>query len=423
MSEDKDLQFIELEHIAEAEKEDEPVSLSMSDLLKLDASDVRGHHIHGHRKKKHFSKSKNRRRTLKIFLTAICLLLLLLVIGALFLLSKWSAAKNMSAAMFQDKNELSFDENVTANSLDDSSVDTENIPALPDTYTISYNGKTYAYNDNLVNILFMGIDNKGDTQEDGAITAHQADSLVLATIDVVKKKLSFINIPRDTVTDIQVLDLNNEYVKTIKGPIAIQHSYGDEGAASNEATVSAVSSLLYSTPIYRYAAIDMSAVPIVNDAAGGVTVEILEDMTKWNPAMKKGTTYTLMGKDATIYACRRDVGIDDSAIGRMKRQSQYLKELFAAGKAKTKENILFPVSTFMEISDMIQTNLTTYEITYLARQAIEMDLNEEAIQTLPGEMRHIEEGEYEEYGYPMGYVVDETALKELILSVFYEEVL
>ena len=81
-------------------------------------------------------------------------------------------------------------------------------------------------------------------------------------------------------TDIRVLDaMNFSYINTIKGPIAIQHGYGDGAEISDEATVNAVSNLLYSTPVYRYAAMNMSAIETINDAVGGVQVEILEDMT------------------------------------------------------------------------------------------------------------------------------------------------
>ena len=352
------------------------------------------------------------------------ILLASLFIGGAIIALKWYRAGSMTATMFKDKSTLQLQDAAPMQTMNDGSVAEEEIPKLPDTYTISYHGKTYAYNDNLVNILFLGVDATNENKYEGyGDSAHQADTLILAVMDVVKKEISFINIPRDTVTDINVLDaLSFSYVNTIKGPIAIQHGYGDGAAISDEATVNAVSNLLYSTPVYRYAAMNMSAIETINDEVGGVEVEILEDMTKWNKKMTQGTIYELWGKDATIYTSRRDTTIDDSAIGRMKRQTQYLKALFQKGKAKTKEDILFPVTTYMEVKDSINTNLTTDEITYLARQVIDMEIKDENIQTIPGQMRHIDPDEFYGYPFPMGYVADDEALKQLIINTFYYEV-
>ena len=434
------------------------IDLDVSDLLKFNASDVKGTNVQGHRKgssrrksskfslrksaayvfgnhgsnkrahsrrrhRYHHGRSRGWSKGVKVVVAILIAFLALVLVGAGVLAIKWYRAGSMSATMFKDKSTLQLDGAAPMQEINDNSVAAEEIPELPDTYTISYNGKTYAYNDNLVNILFIGVDATNENKYEGyGDSAHQSDTLILAVMDVVKKEISFINIPRDTVTDINVLDLDFNYVNTIKGPIAIQHGYGDGAAMSDEATVNAVSNLLYSTPVYRYAAMNMSAIEVINDKVGGVTVEVLEDMTKWNKNMVKGTQYELWGKDATIYVARRDTNIDDSAIGRMKRQTQYLKALFKKGKEKTKEDILFPVTTYMDVKDSINTNLTTDEITYLARQVIEMDITDEDIKTIPGEMRHIGADEFYGYSFPMGYVTDDDALKQMIIDTFYYEV-
>jgi len=348
------------------------------------------------------------------------LMVALIVMGVAY--AKWRNATYLRADMFQEENKSQVPVK-KANVLNDDSVAEDDALALSEG-VISFEGKRYRYNDNLVNVLILGIDNDGETssQDDGLIEAHQADSIVLGTIDAIRKEITFINIPRDTVTDVRVLDFDDAYVTTEKAPIAVQHSYGSQGKATNEATTKTVANLLYDIPIYRYAAIDMAAIPIINDSVGGVTVEVLEDLTKWDASMTKGATKTLKGHDATIYICRRDTSIDDSPIGRMKRQTQYLNKMFDAVKNKTKEDITFPVKTFLSVEDYVDTNLSLEEISYLARQLMEMQLDTNTIETIPGQMREIEEGEYEGYIYKMGYVVDEEALKRMIIDRFYEEV-
>ncbi|MBQ8665388.1 MAG: LCP family protein [Lachnospiraceae bacterium] len=352
------------------------------------------------------------------------LITLLIIIGILgivivLLLHKWQRATYLTADMFQASEAAGISVH-KINELDEAPEKTQTKKYQEDV-TITYNGKKYRYNDNLINILVMGIDDyglKGDKDTDA--NPYQADTIVLGTVDAVKKTVSFMSIPRDTVASIKVLDLNDEVATVKKGPIAIQHSFGTQGERTNEAVVDAVSNLLYSVPINRYVSVDITAIPDINDSLGGITVDIPEDLTKWNPKMKAGTKdYLLLNKDAVIFVARRDTGIDDSAMGRMKRQVMYLKKLFPAVKAKTAENITYPIALYNSEADKVKTNLTLDEMTYLAKLLLDLELSDKDIVSVPGEMKRIEPGEIEDYEYEMGYIVDEDALKQLIVDRFY----
>lgn len=352
------------------------------------------------------------------------LITLLIIIGILgivivLLLHKWQRATYLTADMFQASEPAGISVH-KINELDEAPEKTQTKKYQEDV-TITYNGKKYRYNDNLINILVMGIDDyglKGDKDTDA--NPYQADTIVLGTVDAVKKTVSFMSIPRDTVASIKVLDLNDEVATVKKGPIAIQHSFGTQGERTNEAVVDAVSNLLYSVPINRYVSVDITAIPDINDSLGGITVDIPEDLTKWNPKMKAGTKdYLLLNKDAVIFVARRDTGIDDSAMGRMKRQVMYLKKLFPAVKAKTAENITYPIALYNSEADKVKTNLTIDEMTYLAKLLLDLELSDKDIVSVPGEMKRIEPGEIEDYEYEMGYIVDEDALKQLIVDRFY----
>ena len=352
------------------------------------------------------------------------LITLLIIIGILgivivLLLHKWQRATYLTADMFQASEAAGISVH-KINELDEAPEKTQTKKYQEDA-TITYDGKKYRYNDNLINILVMGIDDyglKGDKDTDA--NPYQADTIVLGTVDAVKKTVSFMSIPRDTVASIKVLDLNDEVATVKKGPIAIQHSFGTQGERTNEAVVDAVSNLLYSVPINRYVSVDITAIPDINDSLGGITVDIPEDLTKWNPKMKAGTKdYLLLNKDAVIFVARRDTGIDDSAMGRMKRQVMYLKKLFPAVKAKTAENITYPIALYNSEADKVKTNLTIDEMTYLAKLLLDLELSDKDIVSVPGEMKRIEPGEIEDYEYEMGYIVDEDALKQLIVDRFY----
>lgn len=352
------------------------------------------------------------------------LITLLIIIGVLgivivLLLHKWQRATYLTADMFQASEPAGISVH-KINELDEAP-EKKQTKKYQEDVTITYNGKKYRYNDNLINILVMGIDDyglKGDKDTDA--NPYQADTIVLGTVDAVKKTVSFMSIPRDTVASIKVLDLNDEVATVKKGPIAIQHSFGTQGERTNEAVVDAVSNLLYSVPINRYVSVDITAIPDINDSLGGITVDIPEDLTKWNPKMKAGTKdYLLLNKDAVIFVARRDTGIDDSAMGRMKRQVMYLKKLFPAVKARTAENITYPIALYNSEADKVKTNLTIDEMTYLAKLLLDLELSDKDIVSVPGEMKRIEPGEIEDYEYEMGYIVDEDALKQLIVDRFY----
>jgi hypothetical protein len=58
-------------------------------------------------------------------------------------------------------------------------------------------------------------------------------------------------------------------------------------------------------------------------------------------------------------------------------------------------------------------------MTYLAKLMLDLELSDKDIVSVPGEMKRIEPGEIEDYEYEMGYIVDEDALKQLIVDRFY----
>ena len=357
---------------------------------------------------------------IKAILISLGLLALIFAAAGAALYSKWQRADYLTAEMFQANASGSIPV-LKMNRLDESPDRTSS--AGYESGTITYDGRKYKYNDNLINILLMGIDDYGINGEAEDANPYQADTLVLGSVDAVKKTVSFISIPRDTVTTVKVLDLNDCVAAKRKGPIAIQHSFGSQGAGTDEAVAESVSELLYNVPIYRYVAVDVSAIPDINDSLGGIDVDIPEDLTKWNPAMKEGVTdYHLMGDDALVFVARRDTSIDDSAMGRMKRQVQYLKQLFPAMKDKTAENLTYPITLYKNEAGKVSTNLSVDEMTYLAKLMLDLDLNEDQIATVPGQMQRIEPGQIEGYEFEMGYIVDEDALKQLVIDRFYEDV-
>ena len=136
---------------------------------------------------------------------------------------------------------------------------------------VKYNGQIYAYNEDILTFLIMGIDKTKEVKEVAEGTnGGQADALFLVVLNPHDDSLSVIGINRNTMTDISVYDDSGAFVNTIKAQIAVQHGYGNGVEESCEYQVNAVQHLFYEMPVHGSAAINMSAIGPLTDMVGGV---------------------------------------------------------------------------------------------------------------------------------------------------------
>ncbi len=281
---------------------------------------------------------------------------------------------------------------------------------------VSYRGKTYRYNENIRNILLMGIDS--DDDPDQALGSHvQADVLVLAVLDLENEKMTLINISRDTMCDFAVVDEQGQITGTVHGQLALSYAYGDGGRLSCQLTRDAVSNIFYGLPIQGYGAFFMNGIAELNDAVGGVTVTVLDDYPFYHMSagwrMWPGQEITLTGTEAELYIrCRLEHQVDANEL-RMARQKQYLLALISQAKVAVLKNPARALGIYSAVEDYILTDLDMSEISYLATQAAGMDFVGD-LRSLSGELS-LGEGSHAEL------YLDETALFELMLEVFYTE--
>lgn len=281
---------------------------------------------------------------------------------------------------------------------------------------VKYNGQIYAYNEDILTFLVMGIDKNRDVKEvEEGTNGGQADALFLVVLNPHDNSLSVIGINRNTMTDVSVYDDNGAYVNTIKAQIAVQHGFGNGVEESCEYQVNAVQHLFYEMPVHGYAAINMSAIGPLTDMVGGVDVVALEDIKSGNSTViKEGEEVHLEGDLAFAYIHNRDTKEFGSADHRLERQKQFITTYLQKVKQKTKEDIGFPISVYQSIAPQTVTSLTVDEMTYLVSIAKDYSFDENYLYTLKGETK---QGDVFEEFY-----VDETDLFELILKVFYEPV-
>lgn len=280
---------------------------------------------------------------------------------------------------------------------------------------VKYKDKIYEYKEDILTFLVMGIDKNSDVKEVKEGTdGGQADALFLVVVDSTDKSIKIVGINRNSMTDIKIYDEKGEYVDTVKAQIAVQHGFGNGVEESCEYQKEAVEKLFYGLPIHGYAAVNMSAIPTINDAVGGVDVKVLEDLTKKDKSLVKDERVHLMGKSAFWYVQYRDTSVFASADSRLARQKQYLNSFIAAAKKAAKEDISVVLNLYQAVMPQMVTDVSLDEVAYLAPILLDYRFGTDNFYMMEGEMVMGEK--FEEF-YP-----DETALYEMILEVFYEEV-
>lgn len=280
---------------------------------------------------------------------------------------------------------------------------------------VKYHGKIYAYKEDILTFLVMGIDKENDVKEVSEGTnGGQADALFLVVMDPTKKEIKVVGINRNTMTDVDIYNQEGAYVTTTKAQIAVQHGFGNGMEESCERQVKTVKRLFYNLPIHGYAAINMSAIPTINDAVGGVDVTVLEDLRKHDSSLKEGEAVHLAGESAYIYVRERDTSEFASADKRLERQKQYLSAFIGSAKQAVKKDLSVALNLYGAISSQMVTDVSLDEVAYLAPILVDYQFSSDGFHMLEGETVMGEQ--FEEF------YIDEDALYELILDVFYEEV-
>lgn len=281
---------------------------------------------------------------------------------------------------------------------------------------IRYNGKVYDFDEDVMCFLVMGVDKNSEVKDVVSKTdGGQTDAMFLTIIDQSDKNISMIAINRDTMVDIYLYGYEKNGVTPVTtAQITVQHGFGDGKHQSCEYTVKAVKDLFYGIPIHGYMAVNMAAIPTINDAVGGVELVCLEDLTYKNPAWKKGAEIHLGGMDSYWYCKYRDHMKAGTAPLRLQRQKQYLTAFADKARTAMKKDITLPVTLYNEISKYMVTDLEVNEVAYLATEFMNFHFEGNQIYSMEGETK--KGTEFEEF-YP-----DKKQLRQLVINLFYDEV-
>lgn len=275
-----------------------------------------------------------------------------------------------------------------------------------------YNGTAYAKREDLETVLLLGVDKfEGETPE-GYVNNQQADFLLLLVMDKQHETCTPIQLNRDTMTQIRILGVTGEPAGTTTGQLALAHTYGSGEEDSCENTVLAVENLLYGVGIDHYVSLTMDGVALLNDLVGGVTVEVLDDFSGIDDSLVQGETVTLQGQQALTYVRSRGGMEDSSNLRRMERQRQYLSALQQQLKQASQQEDGFTLDALLQLNEYMVSDCTVNQLSDLGNSLAAYQVSD--ILTTPGDAQ-----EGEEF---MEFTVDEAALQQLVMDVFYEPV-
>lgn len=276
---------------------------------------------------------------------------------------------------------------------------------------IVYDGKKYIYNDHLSNYLLMGVDSSGSIRvkkEPGH--AGQSDFIFFLSYDRAKETLVGLSIPRETLTQIERFTPGGDSLGFSMDFLTLQYAYGDGMQKSCTLTAEAVSRLINGIPIQGYAASNLESIPKLAELVGGVEVTVPDDsLVDKDPAFKKGNKVVLDASNTSLFIRSRNTSEILSTPLRRERQKVFLSA-FADKLAQEQKKDASTVTTILEtMKQEMVTNMSNDIFADLA-----MAERQGGVQTIPGTETH--EGFYDIYR------VDDAALYEMMIKLFYKEV-
>lgn len=277
------------------------------------------------------------------------------------------------------------------------------------TKTILRDGVEYFPRQDVTVMMVLGIDQYGPVESSNYYRNHgSADSVMLLVFDETNKDCTVLYLNRDTMLTMDVLGVRGEYAGTTYGQLALAHTYGTGLEDSCENVKNTLMHFLHGLTIDYYVAMNMDAIPILNDAVGGVTVHVKDDFSQVNPSITMGEL-TLQGDQAIDYVrTRKDVG-DQKNVTRMERQKEYVDGFLKALMEKEQENIEFALTLYEQVAPYIVTDCSSTTLSNMLDRYAEFTLKE--VVTPAGE-NIIEDGHY-------AFYVDEEKLDKVIQRLFY----
>ena len=320
-----------------------------------------------------------------------------------------------------------------------------------------YNEKSYVKKDNILNIVILGRDatpktgKYADTRPDGGNT----DIMIVMAINLEDGSVRAISIPRDSIAHIYHYNdtedvINREYFDKLNSAYGAGPRDLDDVQLRNSVTCIQEHLNVFGTfdiEINNYIEVGLTGLMELTDLVDGVTVKLDNYIPEVGSA---GETVTLTSYTAMRYV--RDRHNSGGDLGRVSNSQTYIKAL--ARKIQDFYNqgntsVAIDIAQKMLSGNLMRTDLTLEEIASLAGLLMSTDVSAIDMQTIPvidevdiGGFRSylanydydyetfyasIGAADYDDLDiqkddyYDYGFFTDYESLEEIILDVYYDE--
>lgn len=205
--------------------------------------------------------------------------------------------------------------------------------------------KLSPYNNSVINIALFGVDS-----HDGS--TGRSDSIIIATIDTIHKKLKLTSIMRDSYVNISGI-----------GNDKINHAYAFGGPQLAIKTLNEN----FDLNIQDFVAVNFDSLPKIIDMLGGVTVDVTEEEVSHISGINSAGTYNLTGAQALAYSRIRYATGGDYV--RTERQRTILTKMY---EKILSINPTQYTSLLSEWLSMLQTSLDYSKILELGTEVLKM---------------------------------------------------
>ena len=205
--------------------------------------------------------------------------------------------------------------------------------------------KLSPYSNSIINIALFGVDSAD-------VSTGRSDSIIIATIDTIHKKLKLTSVMRDSYVNISGI-----------GNDKINHAYAFGGPQLAIKTLNEN----FNLNIEDFVAVNFDSLPKIIDMIGGVTVDITSEEVSHIPGISSAGTYNLNGAQALSYSRIRYATGGDYV--RTERQRTILTKIFE--KILTINPMKYP-SLLNEVLPMVQTSLDYSKILELGTEVLKM---------------------------------------------------
>lgn len=284
-----------------------------------------------------------------------------------------------------------------------------------------FKGKVYVPNPDITTILVMGIDHNDDVDvnELEPYNMGQSDVIMLVAFDKKNKTIKVVNVPRDSMVNVKTYAPDGSIDTVDYSQLCLQYAYGRTPKHCAQLTEKVLTEQVFpGISIDYYAAMHISALPLVINALGGVDITMTDTYDFGYTVYNEGETYHMEASEAVPFVQYRDIEIYGSCMDRSYRQKDFYKALYLKAKEAIKADPTIVARIYSDVKRNLNTDISLTDTVALATEMIDAQFSmEDSYTILPGEVG--EAVDWKDKMVHNTYELDKDGVKQVMMDTWY----